>query len=130
MAEGIENRIPVQEVVCLFEVCLEKKEELFLLHSGEEAITDAEEVGEGGAAGEESMLGGVEERREEGNKEGGEVFTNDPIEGVGDSDGPELVGRGSGGLWGGGQCMKQRRKEGGHGERQQPREERTRNWRG
>ena len=96
VAEGVENRITVQEVVRLFEVCLEKKEELFLLHSGEEAITDAEEVGEGGAAGEESMLGGVEERREEGDEEGGEVFTHDPIEGVGDSDGPELVGRGSG----------------------------------
>ena len=95
MAEGIENRIPVQEVVCLFEVCLEKKEELFLLHGSEDVITDVEEVGEGGVAREESVLGGVEERREEGDEEGGEVFTHDPIEGVGDSDGPELVRRGS-----------------------------------
>ena len=49
---------------------------------------------EEGAAWEEGVLGLVNERANEGDKEGSKVLPNDPINGIGDSDGPELFGRG------------------------------------
>lgn len=92
--EGGKNGGPIEEVVSLPEVCLEEEEALAAGGGREEGIADGEEVGEGGAAWEKGVLGRVDEGGNEGDKERGEVFTNDPVEGVCDSDGAKLVGKG------------------------------------
>jgi hypothetical protein len=88
------NGRPVEEVVGLPKVGLEEEEALTTGWSGEEGITDGEEVGEGGAAREKSVLGRVDEGGNEGDEERSEVFTNNPVKGVGNGDGTELVGKG------------------------------------
>jgi hypothetical protein len=49
---------------------------------------------EEGTTREEGVLGFVNERTNKGNKKGGEVLPDDPIDGIGNGDGPKLLGRG------------------------------------
>ncbi len=55
---------------------------------------DLKEVVEEGAAWEEGMWGLVNERANKGDKKRSKVLPNNPIDGIGDSDGPELFRRG------------------------------------
>ena len=95
-SKGVEDGVTVEEVVGLLEIGLDEEEEGATVGGGEETVTDGEEGGEGGTPREKSMLGRVDDGREEGNKEGGEILTDDAVWGRGNSDWPELV-RGRGG---------------------------------
>jgi hypothetical protein len=55
---------------------------------------DLKEVVKEGVTREEGVLGFVNERANKRDKKRGEVLSNNPIDGIGDSDGPKLFRRG------------------------------------
>jgi len=66
--KGIEDGVPVKKIKSLPEVRLDEEEEGGAVSMGEEPVANGEEVAKGGAAWKESMLGGVEERGDEGDE--------------------------------------------------------------
>jgi hypothetical protein len=55
---------------------------------------DLKEVVKEGVTREEGVLGFANERTNKRDKKRGEVLSDNPIGGIGDSDGPKLLGRG------------------------------------
>ncbi len=92
--ESLEDRIMIQEVVSFLKVRLNKDRESLSRAGGEKGVTDLKEVVKEGTTREEGVLGFMNKWTDKRDKERGEVLSDNPINGIGDSDGPKLLRRG------------------------------------